>query len=334
MKIIIPMAGMGKRMRPHTLTTPKPLIKFAGKSIVEHLIHEISTVTAEKIEEINFVIGDFGKKIEDQLKDLAKKIDARPVISYQKEPLGTAHAIYCAKDSLEGNVIIAFADTLFKAEFTLDKQYDGIIWTKQVDHPESFGVVEKNKENIVTGFHEKPNVFVSDEAIIGIYFFKRGEDLAKEIKYLLDNEIQGNGEYQITDALERMKEKGNKFSTGVVNQWYDCGKKNATVYTNQQILKYLTKQELEPFPYKMSNAVIVPPCYIGKDVVLHNSIIGPYVSVENNTRIEGSLIHNSIIQSNTIVKNCIAENSMIGHHVVIEGQSTDLSIGDYTNIKL
>jgi glucose-1-phosphate thymidylyltransferase len=333
MKIIIPMAGMGKRMRPHTLTTPKPLIKFAGKTIVEHLIYEISTVTKEKIDEINFVIGDFGEEVEMQLKKLAEKIGARPVISYQEEPLGTAHAVYCAKISLEGNVIVAFADTLFKAEFTLDEKFDGIIWTKKVDNPQSFGVVQKNNQNVVTGFYEKPKEFISDEAIIGIYYFKKGEDLAKEIKYLLDNKLMGNGEYQLTDALERMKEKDNKFSTGVVQEWYDCGKKDATVDTNQQILKHLSENELEPSEYKMSNSVIIPPCYIGKNVEISNSVVGPYVSVEEKTKIQGSLIKNSIIQSNTIVRNCIAENSMIGHHVNVEGQSTDLSIGDYTNIK-
>ena len=176
MKLIIPMAGKGKRMRPHTLTTPKPLIKIAGKSIVHHLIYEIKEVLTEPLEEINFVIGRFGDQVETELKELAKEVGAKPVISYQDDPLGTAHAVYCAEKSLNGNVIVAFSDTLFKANFKLDTKSDGIIWTKRVKNPSSFGVVKKDKQDFVEGFVEKPSTFVSDEAIIGVYYFKKGED--------------------------------------------------------------------------------------------------------------------------------------------------------------
>ena len=229
MKIIIPMAGKGKRMRPHTLTTPKPLIKLAGRTIVHHLLYEIKEVLNEPIEEINFIIGDFGQEVENELKSLAKELNANARISYQDEALGTAHAIYCAKESLNGKVIVAFSDTLFNANFKLDTDTDGIIWTKQVKDPGSFGVVKKNEEGYVTGFFEKPKEFVSDEAIIGVYYFKNGEELADEIKYLLDNNIMGNGEYQLTDALENLRKKGRKISTSIVDNWFDCGNKKAQI---------------------------------------------------------------------------------------------------------
>lgn len=333
MKVIIPMAGKGKRMRPHTLTTPKPLIKLAGKTIVHHLLNEINSVLDEPIEEINFVIGDFGEQVENELKDLARSLGAKPKISYQEEALGTAHAVYCAKKSLKGKVIIAFSDTLFKASFKLNTEDDGIIWTKRVDNPSSFGVVKKDENNFVSGFYEKPSTFVSDEAIIGVYYFKNGEDLAGEIKYLIDNQIMGNSEYQLTDALENLRKKENRISTSIVNKWFDCGNKKATVDTNQQILKYLKDSDLISPNAKSENSIIINPCYIGENVHIKNSVIGPYVSVESNTIVENALINNSIIQSNTIIKNLNISGSMIGNHAQIIGNPMDLSAGDYTNLK-
>jgi len=334
MKLIIPMAGKGKRMRPHTLTTPKPLIKIAGKSIVHHLIYEIREVLTEPLDEINFVIGRFGEKVEDELKGLAKEVGAKPVISYQDDPLGTAHAVYSAKESLKGNVIIAFSDTLFKANFKLSTDSDGIIWTKRVKDPSSFGVVKKDRNDMVEGFVEKPSSFVSDEAIIGVYYFKKGEDLKKEIKYLLDNNIRENAEFQLTDALENLRKKEHKFTTSIVDQWYDCGNKDATVDTNKEMLNHINSGNLKGKGIVEENSIIIEPCYIGNNVQIKNSVIGPYVSVEDETIIENALISNSILQSNTKIKLLNANNSMIGSNVEIEGNFVDLSVGDYTNLNL
>ena len=334
MKIIIPMAGMGKRMRPHTLTTPKPLIKIAGKAIVNHLLYEIKDVLNEQIEEINFVIGDFGVHIEKELQHLAHELGAKPVISYQEKPLGTAHAVYSAQSTLQDKVIVAFSDTLFKADFKLDTQSDGIIWTKKVEDPGSFGVVRKDKNGYVDGFYEKPKEFVSDEAIIGVYYFRKGEALKSEIEYLLENDVMGNGEYQLTDALENLRSKGNMFTTSVVDEWYDCGNKTSTVATNREILKFYNRQELINESAEIDNSVVIEPCYIGRDVRLKNSVVGPYVSVENNTCIKNSLISNSIIQSDAHLERVNIINSMIGNNINMEGKSSDLSVGDYTNIKL
>jgi glucose-1-phosphate thymidylyltransferase len=333
MKIIVPMAGMGKRMRPHTLSVPKPLINVAGKPIVQQLLEEIASVTNEGIEEIAFIIGDFGKEVENQLKGIAGKLNAKASIYYQREALGTAHAIHCAAEALSGPVVVAFADTLFKADFKLDTTNDAIIWVQKVENPSAFGIVKLNEIGQITDFIEKPKNFVSDLAIIGIYFFKEGQKLKEAISYLLDNKITGNGEYQLTDALENMKNDGLVFVPGQVTEWMDCGNKNATVFTNQRMLYYLRDEQLISEKLQLSNSVIIPPCYIADNVKIHNSVIGPYVSIGEQTQINNSIISNSIIQSNSKISNHNFENSMIGHFVELEGKSEDLNIGDYCKLK-
>src|SRR5581483_5997999 len=208
MKIIVPMAGMGKRMRPHTLTVPKPLIPIAGKSIVQRLVEDITKVCGEKVEEVAYVVGRFGKEAEDSLVKVAESLGAKGSIHYQDEPLGTAHAIMCAKEALDGKVVVAFADTLFKADFTIDTGKDGIIWVSKIEDPRQFGVVKLDENDVITDFIEKPQTFVSDLAIIGIYYFKDGAYLRSELQYLLDNNIMEKGEFQLTNALENMKKKG------------------------------------------------------------------------------------------------------------------------------
>lgn len=213
MKIIVPMAGMGKRMRPHTLTIPKPLLPIAGKPIVQRLVEDITKIANEKVEEIAYIIGEnFGEETEKNLKAIAASLGAKGTIYYQDEALGTAHAILCAAPSLNGKVIVAFADTLFKADFVLELEKDGIIWVQKIEDPRAFGVVKVDANNVITDFIEKPETFVSDFAIIGIYYFKDGAYLRNELQYLIDNNIKEKGEYQLTNALENMKKKGTKFS--------------------------------------------------------------------------------------------------------------------------
>lgn len=228
---------MGKRMRPHTLVTPKPLIEFAGKPMVHHIVEELARTCHEPIEEIAFVIGDFGKEAENSLIAVAEKVGAKGSIYHQEEALGTAHAVLCAAESMQGKLIVAFADTLFKADFILDESKDAVIWVQQVEDPKPFGVVKLNDEGNITDFVEKPQEFISDLAIIGIYYFRDGENLRKELQYLIDNDFKEKGEYQITNALENMKQKGLKFAPGKVIEWLDCGNKNNTVYTHARWLE-------------------------------------------------------------------------------------------------
>ncbi len=335
MKIIVPMAGMGKRMRPHTLITPKPLLPVAGKPIVQRLVEDIVAVCNEKVDEIAYIIGDFGKETENQLVKIAEGLGAKGSIYYQDEPLGTAHAIYCAKESLSGKVVVAFADTLFRGEFNPeeygDGNSDGIVWVNKVEDPRAFGVVKLNENAQIVAFVEKPETFVSDLAIIGIYYFKDGVNLQKEIKYLLDNDIRDKGEFQLTVALENMMKKGMVILPGKVSEWMDCGNKDATVDTNKRILelnKTITVNDRQSL--RSENSQIIEPCYIGASVEIKNSVIGPHVSIMDGCKIKNSVISNSIIQEHTQVSHSILHNSMLGRHVKLAGAARDLSIGDYS----
>ncbi len=335
MNIIVPMAGMGKRMRPHTLTTPKPLIPVAGKPIVEHLVHDLSAMCNEKIEEVAFVIGrNFGAEAEASLLKIAENIGAKGKIFYQDEALGTAHAVYCAEPCLRGNVIVAFADTIFRADFKLDAGKDGVIWVNKVEDPKQFGVVKIAADGHISEFVEKPQEFVSDLAIIGIYYFKDGDNLSAEIKYLLDNDIKDKGEYQLTNALENMKNKGLQFHPGTVKEWLDCGNKAATVYTNERVLELERERYSKPNPNaKLTNAQIIPPCFIGDNVTITNSVVGPYVSLGEGSKVENSVVSNSIVQKHTSIKNANITGSMIGSHASFTGKQDDLSISDYSVVE-
>lgn len=333
MKIIVPMAGRGSRLRPHTLTTPKPLIPIAGKPIVHRLVEDIAKVLDEKIEEIAFIIGeDFGEKVETDLTKIAEALGAKGTIYYQDKPLGTGHAIMCAKDSLDGPAVIAYADTLFKADFTLDKEADGVIWVKQVENPSAYGVVQLNEEREIVDLVEKPKDFVSDLAVIGIYYFKDVSVLKKELQGVLDNNIIRGGEYQINDGIEAMKQNGAKFVPGKVDEWMDCGNKQVTVETNTRMLGFLQNdgEGLVATDVEMENSEIIEPCFIGENVVLKNAKIGPNVSIGNGSKITNSSIKNSLIQTFAEVENADLNNAMIGNFAKFNGEFTEISIGDYS----
>lgn len=329
------MAGMGKRMRPHTLTVPKPLIPVAGKPIVQKIIEDLEEVCGDGIEEVAYIIHpSFGKAVEQQLIDVAAKLGAKGTIHYQSEALGTAHAIMCAKEALDGNVLIVFADTLFKAGFKLDRSKDGIIWVQQIEDPSQFGVVKLDANGVITDFIEKPTTFVSDLAIIGIYYFADGANLRKELQYLLDNDIKEKGEYQLTNALENMKGKGLKFETGKVQEWLDCGNKNSTVYTNSRVLHHMAEagKTMVDATATIENSTIIQPSLIGKNAVIKNSVVGPYATIGDGCVVEKSVVENCIVQSNTKIKHAVINNAMLGSHVVYQGEQKDLSIGDFTTV--
>ncbi len=329
------MAGIGSRLRPHTLTIPKPLTKIAGKPIVQRLVEDIAEVINKDIDEIAFIIGPtFPKDTEEKLLKIAKDLNTKGVVVVQHEALGTAHAIYQAKNSLNGPCVVAFADTLFKADFTLDPNTDGAVWVKKVADPSAYGVI-KLKDGFISDFIEKPEKFVSDLAIIGIYYFKKGEDLRNEIKYLLDNNIKEKGEFQLTNALENLKQKGAKFVPGEVSDWMDCGNKEITIKTNTSVLQYAQKDNLNLVDDSvvLENSEIISPCFIGANVVLKNSVVGPNVSLGMNSAVTNSTIKDSLIQEEVTIDNADLTNSMIGNKVVYDGNFTSISIGDYSILK-
>jgi glucose-1-phosphate thymidylyltransferase len=337
MKIIVPMAGIGSRLRPHTLTVPKPLTVIAGKPIVQRLVEDIAAVIDEKIDEIAFIIGPakkgFPSDTSARLLRIAGELGAKGTVYIQEEALGTAHALYCAKDSLSGPCVVAYADTLFKADFKLDTKADGAIWVKKVADPSAFGVV-KLENGVIKDFIEKPKDFVSDLAIIGIYYFKDGDKVRDEIQYLIDNNLRENNEYQLTNVLETLKRDGAKFVPGTVATWMDCGKKDPTVDTNKQVLEFEFKagNNLVSADVVLENSEIIQPCYVGKNVLLKNAKIGPYVSIGENSVVENTTIINSLIQTNVLISNAKLDNAMIGNHVKYDGNFTSVSIGDYTEL--
>ena len=330
MRIIVPMAGMGKRMRPHTLTTPKPVIPVAGKPIVQHLMEDIIRMCNQKVEEIAFVVGHFGEEAEKNLIKIAEDLGAKGSIHYQDVPLGTAHAILCAESALKGPVVVAFADTLFSADFKMDPNCDGVIWVKQIEDPRQFGVVKTTGDATITDFVEKPQEYVSDLAIIGIYYLKDGEYLREELQYLIDNDIKDKGEFQLTNALENMKAKGKILKAGKVDEWLDCGNKDATVYTNLRVLEMKYPNNHIAPSAKINNSVIIPPCFIGDDATIESSVVGPHVSIGKNTKVTNSILKNSIVRDHTQLKDAGIDNSLIGNYVHYHGQLKDLSIGDYS----
>jgi glucose-1-phosphate thymidylyltransferase len=328
------MAGRGTRLRPHTNTVPKPLVPIAVKPIVQHLVEDLAASCKEKIEEIAFIIGDFGKEVEEELLQLAESLGAKGHIFYQKEQLGTAHAIMCAAPCLDGPVIVAFADTLFKDQFSIDPSKEGIIWVKKVEDPRAYGVVKLSESGFISDFIEKPTVFVSDQAIIGIYYFKEASDLRNEIQYLLDHNIKEKGEFQLTNALENLKNKGQKFYPHEIEEWLDCGNKNAVLYALERILHIKPQLAKRGENLKLVNSQIIEPCYIGDNVSLEHCIVGPHVSIGDNSVLQNVIVQNSIIGPKSEIKGMILDNSMLGSHVKAYSDPSVLSWGDYTEQKL
>ncbi|WP_341216388.1 sugar phosphate nucleotidyltransferase [uncultured Wocania sp.] len=336
MKIIVPMAGRGSRLRPHSLTVPKPLIPVAGQPIVHRLVKDIAKVLKQPIEEIAFVLGDpawFGDDVVKSLEALAESLGAKASIYRQDLPLGTGHAIMCAKPSLSGSAVIAYADTLIRAEFDLDNKADAVIWTKQVENPEAYGVVKLNEDNEIVELVEKPETFVSNQAVIGIYYFKDVAVLKGKLQEILDENVMNGGEYQINDGIKRMMADGKVFKTGTVDEWMDCGNKAITIETNQRMLGFLKAdgdEQLVASSAKLDNSNIIEPCFIGENVVLKNSTVGPFVSIGNDSVIENTNVKNSLIQTHTTINNANLDNAMIGNHVKYDGDFTSISIGDYS----
>jgi glucose-1-phosphate thymidylyltransferase len=335
MKIIIPMAGRGSRLRPHTLTIPKPLLPIAGKPIVQRLVEDIVALYDGAVEEIAFIVGDFGESVERQLIEVAEGLGAKGSVWRQDQPLGTAHAIWMAKEALDGEVIIAFADTLFRANFKLDADCDGAIWVKTVEDPSQFGVVTLNEAGYIQALVEKPTTFVSDLAIIGIYYIRDGAALREEIRHIIDHDLREKGEYQLTNALENMKQKGARFRPGKVDDWMDCGNVAAVIDTTRKILDYDTAdgKPLVAADAVLLNCQVIPPVYIGAGVHAENSVIGPHVAIGSNTKVKNSVIQLSVIGAHSKVQHAVLHHSMAGNHAVVDFSPQNLDIGDYTRIK-
>ena len=337
MKLIIPMAGRGSRLRPHTLTTAKPLVKIAGKSILFQLVEDAVKLANEPIEEMAFIVGDksfFGNKIISKLKSLAFKFDAKATIYRQLEPLGTGHAIMCAADSLSGKTMVIYPDTLIRFSESFEKDADAVIWTKEVENPEAYGVVKLNSDGNIIDLVEKPKNNISNLAVIGMYYFKEVSQLKKQLQNVINEKIIHSGEYQINDGLLKMMNKGKVFKAGKVTEWLDCGNVKSSIFSNQKMLEFHhnDKKQLVSNDFKSIDSNIIEPVFIDKDVVIENSTVGPYVSLYRGATIKNSLVRNSIIGECSNVKNANIENSMIGNNCKYDGNYKSVNIGDFSEL--
>lgn len=331
MKLIIPMAGRGTRLRPHSLTTPKPLLPVAGPMLIERIIQTFIATIDRKITEIAYVLGDFGTEVEEQLAEMTRSFEAEPVFYHQLQALGTAHAVNCAAPSLSGEVIVAFADTLFSVKGGIELEgADSVIWLKQVDDPSLFGVAVLDDDRI-TRFVEKPSRPVSDMAIIGVYYFREGERLQKELQYLMDHDIRGHkNEFDLTDAIENLLRQKAVFKAADVDQWLDFGSIPAWISSTAAVLDNTPPQQ--PSSDQFPGTTITPPCHIGNNVQIKDSVIGPHVSIGDDCRIDNSSIRNSIIRDKAFVQSSSLYHSTVGVSAEIDSCEQEVHVGDFSKI--
>ena len=332
MKLIIPMAGKGTRLRPHSHTTPKPLLPVAGISIVERIVLTFNRTINRTVDEIAFVLGDFGDDVKKSLTEMAERQGAKASFFYQKEARGTAHAIHCAKEALDGEVIVVFADTLFDtAEKVNVDGADSVIWLKHVEDPSRFGVAVHTPEGRITGFVEKPKELISNLAIIGVYYFKDGAGLRREIQRLLDENITGHGgEYQLTDAIDALLKQGKVFKAATVDEWLDCGTVPAWLETTSTII---AKEYGSTVPGSYPRTVIHPPVYIGEGAVIEGSEIGPNASIGPGCVIRNSRVSDSIVLDKTVVEQSHLSQSTLGTFAKVSGFSGSVHLSDHSEVK-
>lgn len=332
MKLIIPMAGKGTRLRPHSHTTPKPLLPVAGISIVERIVLTFNRTINRSVDEIAFVLGDFGDDVKKSLAEMAERQGAKASFYYQKEARGTAHAIHCAKEALEGEVIVVFADTLFDTTEKVNVDgADSVIWLKHVEDPSRFGVAVHTPEGRITGFVEKPKELISNLAIIGVYYFKDGAGLRREIQRLLDENITGHGgEYQLTDAIDALLKQGKVFKAATVDEWLDCGTVPAWLETTSTII---AKEYGSAVPGSYPRTVIHPPVYIGEGAVIEGSEIGPNASIGAGCVIRNSRVIDSIVLDKTVVDQSSLTQSTLGTFAKVSGFTGSVHLSDHSEVK-
>jgi glucose-1-phosphate thymidylyltransferase len=322
MKLVIPMAGFGTRMRPHTWTRPKPLLPLAGRPILDHVLDRFN---APPIAEYVFIVGWLGNQVKDYIR-ATHSIPAHFV--EQKEMLGQAHAIWLAREYLQGPLFLTWVDTLFDdADFSkLDNPgIDGIIFTQEVDDPRRFGVVEMNSAGRATKLIEKPESMANKNVLIGLYYFRDGAWLTRACAELMERRIQTKGEYYLADAINLMIEQGANFRTRPVGVWQDTGKPETTFITHRYLLDNGSDNSYEaPRP----GIVVVPPVFIHPEAIIEHSVIGPYVSIGKHARVHNCILKDSIIDAEVEIESVLLEKSIIGRWVRLTGHFRNLNIGD------
>lgn len=330
MKVVIPVAGAGMRLRPHTYTQPKPLMPVAGKPIIRFIVDKLVEVG---MRDFVFVIGYLGDKIRDFIEETYPDLQTEFV--YQESREGSAHAIATAREEIEDEdeIIIAFGDTIF--DLDLKQMLESPIscfGVKKVSDPREFGVAEIDETGLVTRMVEKPRIPKSNLAIVGLYKILDVPGLMRAVDYMLAQDIRTVGEYQLTDALQYMLEQGTKFQTILVDNWFDCGRKEVLLETNALLLDqtgYATEHAQLP---QSNNTIFIPPVSIGKNCQISNSIIGPHVTVGDHVQINYSIVKDSIIGSFASLHEVVLRHSVIGSDASVKGINLSLNIGDNTEI--
>lgn len=323
------MAGRGTRLRPHTHVTPKPLLPVVGVPMVERIVNTFTEVLPRPLTEGIFVLGDFPSEVNDQLTGICERHGMKASFAYQDEALGTGHAVYCAREFLEGEVITVFADTVFTIDEAVSLEgADVVAFVKWVDDPRRFGVVMKDGDRI-TGFVEKPAEIISHETLIGIYYVQEGRRLREALQHIIENDVTGHGrEYQLTDAFDYLIKEGLVFKTAQVTDWLDCGTIDALMDTSRFLLN-------RPGEARnlgtVEESVVIEPVFIGEGAVLRRSIVGPNVVVEAGAEITDSIVRDSLIFSGARVRTYNLTDSLVGQNASLVGHLQKLNVGDHSS---
>ena len=329
------MAGKGTRLRPFTLTCPKPLLKIIDKPIVEHLIDQITSRLTTQIDEIIYILGDeayFNSDVVSSLTLIAKKYNAKTKVYRQLDQLGTGHAIMCAEESLNGPSIVAYADTMIQGQISIAPDVDGIIWVKKVEDPSSYGVVSLDEKNNIIDLIEKPQKYVSDLAVVGIYYFKDISVIRDELKIHLNEKLNPGKEYLLNYGIERMIEKKRVFKSQEIETWMDCGTPKLLIESAKKIMSSKIILEENNSFIKSGNVKITQPVFIGKNVKIKDSEIGPFVSIGDDTDISNSNIESTLIYKSVKVSNADIKNSILGQYSIYDGSNKEIFLGDYSQI--
>lgn len=327
MKIVIPVAGIGSKLRPHTHTQPKALVPVAGKPILSHIVDSLIDAG---LNDFVFVIGYLGDKIEEYITSKYPNIKSSFIVQEPRE--GTGQAVWLARDNIKQGeeLLIILGDTIVDYDLkSVISSNHSSLGVKKVDDPRNFGVVEANAENIIIRVSEKPNIPKSNMALVGIYFIKDSVKLFEAIDHTIKNNVKTRDEFNLTDAIQRMIDKGSVFSTFQVGNWFDCGNKQNLLDTNATLLKRINTDERK---YIFSNTIIIHPTIIAHGCNISDSIIGPNVSIGENTIIKSSIISESIIGSYSQLETAVLHHSVVGSDAYLKGLSQSLNIGDSTEI--
>ncbi len=319
MQVVLPVAGFGSRMRPHTWSRPKPLLHVAGNTVLGHTLDKLASI---QVEEIIFITGWLGEQIQSYV-DSHYHFKTRYVL--QEEMKGQAHAIHLAKEYLSGPCLVIFVDTIFEGDLTVleNNPADGVIYVQEVEDPRAFGVVME-EQGRVTRYVEKPETVDHRKTTVGVFWFQDGQKLVSAIDYMLENDIRTKGEYYLADAVNVMIERGNRFVTENVTVWQDCGQPETILATNRHLLANGHASE----GTRGENCVIVPPVYIAPSAQLRDSVIGPHVSIAEGAQIVSAIVRDSIIEEKAHIQDSVLEGSLIGRRATVKGQVSQLNIGD------